>query len=142
MCVLWPEGGNRPGGYLTHSQSGASACASSPDCIRVNLTASRQTPACAGLLTLGHSRADLPLTAALLLPRRFLGLTVGLIQADLQPAERQQAYRCDITYVTNSELGFDFLRDNLAAVCGVSVYVLKEAGGEEGGRQVLRGLCV
>lgn len=46
--------------------------------------------------------------------RRFLGLTVGLIQADMKPEERKTNYACDITYVTNSELGFDFLRDNLA----------------------------
>ncbi|GIL47249.1 hypothetical protein Vafri_4093 [Volvox africanus] len=46
---------------------------------------------------------------------RFLGLTVGLIQADLKPEARKAAYGCDVTYVTNSELGFDYLRDNLAA---------------------------
>ncbi|GEM49720.1 preprotein translocase subunit SecA [Deinococcus cellulosilyticus] len=45
---------------------------------------------------------------------RTLGLTVGLIQHDLQPAQRKAAYACDITYVTNSELGFDYLRDNMA----------------------------
>ena len=45
---------------------------------------------------------------------RALGLTVGLIQHDLQPPDRQAAYRCDVTYVTNSELGFDYLRDNMA----------------------------
>jgi len=45
---------------------------------------------------------------------RTLGLTVGLIQHDLQPHERKAAYACDITYVTNSELGFDYLRDNMA----------------------------
>eukprot|EP00803_Ostreobium_quekettii_P009152 evm.model.scf_753.3 EVM.evm.TU.scf_753.3 scf_753:30682-44472(-) len=45
---------------------------------------------------------------------RFLGLTVGIIQQNMQPAERRAAYNCDITYVTNSELGFDYLRDNLA----------------------------
>lgn len=47
---------------------------------------------------------------------RFLGLTVGLIQADLKPEQRKAAYLCDVTYVTNSELGFDYLRDNLAVV--------------------------
>jgi len=46
---------------------------------------------------------------------RFLGLKVGLIQQDLKPEERRAAYLSDITYVTNSELGFDYLRDNLAA---------------------------
>ncbi|GBG68260.1 hypothetical protein CBR_g2809 [Chara braunii] len=45
---------------------------------------------------------------------RFLGLKVGLIQAGMKSNERQESYACDITYVTNSELGFDFLRDNLA----------------------------
>jgi preprotein translocase subunit SecA len=45
---------------------------------------------------------------------RFLGLSVGLIQAEMKPAERRENYQCDITYVTNSELGFDYLRDNLA----------------------------
>jgi preprotein translocase subunit SecA len=47
---------------------------------------------------------------------KFLGLSVGLIQAEMKPEERKAAYACDITYVTNSELGFDFLRDNLAMV--------------------------
>lgn len=45
---------------------------------------------------------------------RFLGLTVGLIQSEMNPQERQQNYNCDITYTTNSELGFDYLRDNMA----------------------------
>ncbi len=44
---------------------------------------------------------------------RFLGLTVGLIVHDLAPQERQAAYRADITYATNNELGFDYLRDNM-----------------------------
>ena len=44
---------------------------------------------------------------------RFLGLTVGLIVHDLEPKERQAAYACDITYGTNNELGFDYLRDNM-----------------------------
>ena len=46
---------------------------------------------------------------------RFLGLTVGLIQQSMMPPERKKNYRCDITYATNSELGFDYLRDNMAA---------------------------
>ncbi len=46
---------------------------------------------------------------------RFLGLSVGLIQQDMSPAERRINYGCDITYATNSELGFDYLRDNMAA---------------------------
>jgi preprotein translocase subunit SecA len=45
---------------------------------------------------------------------RFLGLSVGLIQQSMLPAERQKNYACDITYGTNSELGFDYLRDNMA----------------------------
>ncbi|MBR4082319.1 MAG: preprotein translocase subunit SecA [Clostridia bacterium] len=44
---------------------------------------------------------------------RFLGLTVGLIVHDLDSAERRAAYACDITYGTNNELGFDYLRDNM-----------------------------
>ncbi len=44
---------------------------------------------------------------------RFLGLSVGLIVHDLDSAERQEAYACDITYGTNNELGFDYLRDNM-----------------------------
>ena len=44
---------------------------------------------------------------------RFLGMTVGVIQHDLRDAERQAAYRCDITYGTNNEFGFDYLRDNM-----------------------------
>ena len=44
---------------------------------------------------------------------RFLGMTVGVIQHDLNDAERQQAYACDITYGTNNEFGFDYLRDNM-----------------------------
>ncbi|KAI0566775.1 Protein translocase subunit SecA [Gracilaria domingensis] len=45
---------------------------------------------------------------------RFLGLSVGLIQSDLDSSQRRNAYSCDVIYVTNSELGFDYLRDNLA----------------------------
>ena len=45
---------------------------------------------------------------------RFLGLTVGLIVHDLRPNERRAAYAADITYCTNNELGFDYLRDNMA----------------------------
>ena len=44
---------------------------------------------------------------------RFLGMTVGVIQHDLVDAERQAAYACDITYGTNNEFGFDYLRDNM-----------------------------
>ena len=56
---------------------------------------------------------------------RFLGLTVGVILHDMKDQERRDAYACDITYVTNNELGFDYLRDNMA--------IYKE-------QQVLRGL--
>ncbi|HET7847204.1 MAG TPA: preprotein translocase subunit SecA, partial [Acidimicrobiia bacterium] len=45
---------------------------------------------------------------------RFLGISVGLIQTSMTPAERQPAYASDITYGTNNELGFDYLRDNMA----------------------------
>lgn len=45
---------------------------------------------------------------------RFLGLSVGLIQQDMLPSDRKKNYACDITYATNSELGFDYLRDNMA----------------------------
>lgn len=44
---------------------------------------------------------------------RFLGLTVGLVIAGMNPKEKQQAYNCDVTYATNNELGFDYLRDNM-----------------------------
>ncbi|MBL3592864.1 MAG: preprotein translocase subunit SecA [Synergistaceae bacterium] len=44
---------------------------------------------------------------------RFLGLSVGVIYAFMPPEERTAAYRCDITYGTNSEFGFDYLRDNM-----------------------------
>ncbi|MCS7057460.1 MAG: preprotein translocase subunit SecA [Meiothermus sp.] len=43
-----------------------------------------------------------------------LGLTVGVVQNHSHPEERRKAYLCDVTYVTNSELGFDYLRDNMA----------------------------
>src|SRR6185503_5063624 len=44
----------------------------------------------------------------------FLGLTVGVIVHDLSDEQRAAAYRCDVTYGTNNELGFDYLRDNMA----------------------------
>jgi len=44
---------------------------------------------------------------------QFLGLTVGVIQHDISDAERKAAYACDVTYGTNNELGFDYLRDNM-----------------------------
>ncbi|HEY9704710.1 MAG TPA: DEAD/DEAH box helicase, partial [Allocoleopsis sp.] len=45
---------------------------------------------------------------------RFLGLKVGLIQSTMEPNDRKKNYACDVTYATNSELGFDYLRDNMA----------------------------
>ena len=44
---------------------------------------------------------------------RLLGLTAGYIQSDMDPVPRRKAYDCDITYGTNSEFGFDYLRDNM-----------------------------
>ncbi len=44
----------------------------------------------------------------------FLGLKVGVVLNHMTPEERREAYKCDITYVTNNELGFDYLRDNMA----------------------------
>ncbi len=44
---------------------------------------------------------------------KFLGLTVGVSMHDMSPEEKRQAYACDITYSTNNELGFDYLRDNM-----------------------------
>jgi len=49
---------------------------------------------------------------------RFLGLSVGLIQQGMGPPERKKNYDCDLTYVTNSEVGFDYLRDNMATAMG------------------------
>ncbi|MGW5361633.1 preprotein translocase subunit SecA [Actinopolymorpha pittospori] len=45
---------------------------------------------------------------------KFLGLSVGVILSQMTPAERREAYACDITYGTNNEFGFDYLRDNMA----------------------------
>jgi len=45
---------------------------------------------------------------------RFLGLTVGLIQENLEAEQRKNEYACDVVYVTNNQLGFDYLRDNMA----------------------------
>ncbi|WP_407565246.1 preprotein translocase subunit SecA [Streptomyces sp. 184] len=45
---------------------------------------------------------------------RFLGLSVGCILANMPPAQRREQYKCDITYGTNNEFGFDYLRDNMA----------------------------
>ncbi|HEY0973101.1 MAG TPA: DEAD/DEAH box helicase, partial [Solimonas sp.] len=45
---------------------------------------------------------------------RFLGMSVGVVVAGQTPQEKREAYACDITYATNNELGFDYLRDNMA----------------------------
>ena len=45
---------------------------------------------------------------------RFLGMTVGIVEANMRPEQRRPEYRCDITYGTNNEFGFDYLRDNMA----------------------------
>ena len=45
---------------------------------------------------------------------RYMGLTIGLVIPGMEPAQRRQAYAADITYCTNNELGFDYLRDNMA----------------------------
>jgi preprotein translocase subunit SecA len=50
---------------------------------------------------------------------RFLGMSVGVIQHDLNDQERQVAYGCDITYGTNNEFGFDYLRDNIGTRRGI-----------------------
>ncbi|MBR0461888.1 MAG: preprotein translocase subunit SecA [Erysipelotrichaceae bacterium] len=55
---------------------------------------------------------------------RFLGLTVGLNMRALTPSEKRKAYECDITYTTNAEVGFDYLRDNM--VTRVEDRVLRE----------------
>lgn len=52
---------------------------------------------------------------------RFLGLTVGLIQDNMTSIERRKNYACDVVYVTNNELGFDYLRDNMAYNTGEMV---------------------
>lgn len=44
----------------------------------------------------------------------FLGLSVGVVTSDMPPEDKQAAYQCDIVYATNNELGFDYLRDNMA----------------------------
>ncbi len=64
---------------------------------------------------------------------RFLGLTVGINLASKSPAEKKEAYLCDVTYTTNSELGFDYLRDNMTqsvenrVLRGLSFCIVDEA---------------
>jgi preprotein translocase subunit SecA len=67
---------------------------------------------------------------------RALGLTVGVIQHDMRDAERQEAYRADVTYGTNNELGFDYLRDNMKFDPSLFVHriypkLVKDADGKE-----------
>src|SRR3954453_3910878 len=52
---------------------------------------------------------------------QFLGLTVGVILPEMAPDERREAYLADITYATNNELGFDYLRDNMATTLDACV---------------------
>src|SRR6187551_3541722 len=52
---------------------------------------------------------------------QFLGLTVGVILPEMRPDERREAYLADITYATNNELGFDYLRDNMATTLDACV---------------------
>ena len=44
---------------------------------------------------------------------RFMGMSVGIIVHDMDNAQRREAYACDVTYGTNNEMGFDYLRDNM-----------------------------
>ena len=67
---------------------------------------------------------------------RFLGLSVGLIQSSMTEPERRKAYACDVVYVTNSELGFDYLRDNLALSQEQTVLPTAEKSGQ------FEGFCV
>ena len=53
---------------------------------------------------------------------RLLGLSVAHVQQGMSPAERQRAYRCDVTYATANEIGFDFIRDRLALDAGDQVH--------------------
>jgi preprotein translocase subunit SecA len=64
---------------------------------------------------------------------QFLGLTVGIIQNGMTPPERQIAYGCDITYGTNNEFGFDYLRDNMATRLEDRVH--RDYTGETPGKQ-------
>ncbi len=57
---------------------------------------------------------------------KFLGLEVGLVQQGLKEKQRRAAYSADVTYVTNSELGFDYLRDNLAQVGSAPVLIQRQ----------------
>merc|ERR1719253_817492 len=67
---------------------------------------------------------------------RYLGLTVGLIQSGMTEDDRREAYSKDVVYVTNSELGFDYLRDHLALSPAQTVLPPGMRGGE------FEGFCV
>eukprot|EP00559_Dactyliosolen_fragilissimus_P006822 CAMPEP_0184870714 /NCGR_PEP_ID=MMETSP0580-20130426/38518_1 /TAXON_ID=1118495 /ORGANISM="Dactyliosolen fragilissimus" /LENGTH=943 /DNA_ID=CAMNT_0027372957 /DNA_START=312 /DNA_END=3143 /DNA_ORIENTATION=+ len=71
---------------------------------------------------------------------RFLGLSVGLIQAGMDEDQRRKAYSCDVVYVTNSELGFDYLRDHLALSPAQIVLPRKSISDENSGE--FDGFCV
>jgi len=75
---------------------------------------------------------------------RFFGLSVGVITQDMQPDARRAAYACDITYCTNKDLAFDYLRDRVAlGDAGSAAHVALEklrGGGRRASRIVLRGL--
>ena len=73
---------------------------------------------------------------------RYLGLTVGLIQAGMSEDERRAAYANDVVYVTNSELGFDYLRDHLALSPSQTVLPGAAAAAEEGVASSFTGFCV
>jgi preprotein translocase subunit SecA len=87
------------------------------------------------------ARRDAELTGPLY---RFLGLTVGVVTEDVPPQHRSAAYRCDITYCTNKDLAFDYMRDRLRAGrrlgnLGRKVAGLR-AGGDRADGTLLRGL--
>lgn len=69
---------------------------------------------------------------------RYLGLTVGLIQSNMNEDQRRAAYACNVVYVTNSELGFDYLRDHLALSPAQTVLPTSS----EGGNGEFNGFCV
>lgn len=76
---------------------------------------------------------------------RYLGLTVGLIQAGMTEEKRREAYSCDVVYVTNSELGFDYLRDHLALSPAQTVLQRQSSDGTSGGgaaEGIFNGFCV
>ena len=87
------------------------------------------------LTTVRDLHYQLPLHCPALQVHRFLGLTVGLIQAAMDPDLRKRAYDMDITYVTNSEIGFDYLRDNLAIRTNELVQVTFQTIGPQAAEQ-------